>query len=59
MSLGGCHAAESALIVGGVRGCVTFIDPSSRIFCVNSGGATCVFQFRAAPFPVRGLLGLA
>lgn len=47
-------------IVGGVRGYLTFIDPSSRIFCVSSGGATCVFQFSGSTyFQIEGLLGLA
>lgn len=47
-------------IVGGVRGYVTFIDPSSRIFCVSSGGATCVFQFSGSTFfQFEGLLGVA
>ncbi|MEY2852875.1 MAG: hypothetical protein RL030_7, partial [Pseudomonadota bacterium] len=47
-------------IVGGVRGYLTFIDPSSRIFCVSNGGATCVFQLSGSSyFQFEGLLGLA
>jgi hypothetical protein len=47
-------------IVGGVRGYLTFIDPSSRIFCVSNGGATCVFQLSGSTyFQIEGLLGLA
>jgi hypothetical protein len=47
-------------IVGGVRGYLTFIDPSSRIFCVSNGGATCVFQLSGSTyFQIEGLLGVA
>jgi hypothetical protein len=39
---------------------VTFIDPSSRIFCVSAGGATCVFQLSGSTYlQFEGLLGLA
>jgi hypothetical protein len=63
MSLGGglrVPLNQHLAIVGGVRGYVTFIDPSSRIFCVSAGGATCVFQLSGSTYlQFEGLLGLA
>jgi Outer membrane protein beta-barrel domain len=53
MSLGGGmrlpinrHLAVSL----GVRGYLTFIDSSSQIFCVSSGGAACLFRITASSF---------
>lgn len=47
-------------VVGGVRAYVTFVDPSSRIFCVSAGGATCLFQFSGSTYwQFEGQLGLA
>jgi len=34
----------------GARGYLTFIDSSSQIFCVSSGGAACLFRISASSF---------
>jgi hypothetical protein len=47
-------------VVGGVRGYISFIDSSSTLFCVSSGGAVCAFTISGSSFfQFEGLLGLA
>ena len=53
MSLGGglrLPFNEHLAIVLGMRGYLTFVDSSSQIFCVSSGGAVCAFRISADSF---------
>lgn len=63
LSLGGglrVPVNEHLSVVGGVRGYLSFVDSSSRLFCVSSGGAACAFQISGSSFiQIEGLLGLA
>ena len=53
MSLGGgvrLPINEHFAVSLGVRGYLTFMDSSSQIFCVSSGGGACLFRISASSF---------
>lgn len=46
-------------LTGGVRGYLTFIDTSTSLFCISSGGAACSFRITGSSFfQFEGLLGV-